>query len=57
MTHSETVMVRDGSEFRPVEVQLEVDVDVLAQKAMTALTKKIEALDGALKCWVKVADK
>ena len=54
MTHSETVMIRDGSQFRPVRVEMEVDMEVIAQKAMTAITKKIEALDGALKCRVKV---
>ena len=54
MRHSETVMVRDGSKICAVKVELEVDVDVLAQKAMTSIRKKIEALDGALKCRVKM---
>ena len=53
MTHSETIMVRDGSQFRSVHLEVELDLDVLAQRAMTAISKKIEALDGAIKVRVK----
>ena len=53
MTHSEIVTIRDGGQFRPVQVDLELDLEELAQKALRAMNQRLEALDGALKCRVK----